>query len=72
MATTKCFALGWISSIELIPNTILKALNLKTNDKVELIQEDDKIIIPKSKKGRISLEERFREYNGKNLTKDFE
>ena len=55
-----------------IPNTILKALNLKTNDKVELIQEDDKIIISKSKKNKISLKERFEEYNGKNLAKDFE
>lgn len=55
-----------------IPNAILKALNLKTNDKVELIQEDDKIIITKSKNKKISLEERFREYNGKNLSKDFE
>lgn len=55
-----------------IPNTILKALNLKTNDKVELIQEEDKIIITKSKNKKISLEERFREYNGNNLSKDFE
>ena len=55
-----------------IPNTILKALNLKTNDKVDLIQEDDKIIISKSKNNKISLEERFKEYNGKNLAKDFE
>ena len=28
-----------------IPSNILKSLNLKTNDIVELIQEDDKIII---------------------------
>ena len=54
-----------------IPNAILKALNLKTNDKVELIQEDDKIIITKSKNNRISLEERFKKYHGKNLAKDF-
>ena len=55
-----------------IPNTILKALNLKTNDKVELIQDDDKIIISKSKNNKISLKERFEEYKGKNLAKDFE
>ena len=54
-----------------IPKVILKALNLKTNDKVELIQEDDKIIISKSKNNKISLEERFKEYKGKNLTKEF-
>ena len=28
-----------------IPSSILKSLNLKTNDKVDLIQEHDKIII---------------------------
>lgn len=28
-----------------IPSSILKSLNLKTNDKVNLIQENDKIII---------------------------
>ena len=54
-----------------IPSTILKALNLKTNDKVELIQEEDRIIITKSKNKKISLEERFKKYNGENLTKEF-
>ena len=55
-----------------IPNAILKALKLKTNDKVEIIQEDDRIIITKSKNNKISLEERFKQYHGKNLAKEFE
>ena len=55
-----------------IPSTFLKALNLKTNDKIELIQEDDKIIISKCKKNKISLKERFDKYNGENLSKEFE
>ena len=55
-----------------IPSSLLKALNLKTNDLIELIQDNDKIIISKSQKNKISLEERFKEYNGKNLAKDFE
>lgn len=42
-----------------IPSSILKSLNLKTNDKVELIQENDKIIISKSKKKHKTIEERF-------------
>ena len=54
-----------------IPSNILKSLNLKTNDKVELKYENDKIIITKPKKVKISLEERFAEYNGENLAKDF-
>lgn len=54
-----------------IPSNFLKSLDLKTNDKVDLKYEDDKIIITKPKKVKISLEERFAKYNGKNLTKDF-
>ena len=54
-----------------IPSTILKTLNLKTNDKVKLVCEDDKIVISKSKNNKISLEERFKEYNGDNIAKDF-
>ena len=54
-----------------IPSNILKSLNLKTNDKVNLQQVDDKIIISKLKKTKISLAERFKNYNGDNLAKDF-
>lgn len=54
-----------------IPSNFLKSLNLKTNDKVDLNYEDDKIIISKIKKNKISLEERFSKYNGENLAKDF-
>ena len=54
-----------------IPSNILKSLNLKTNDIVELIQEDDKIIISIPKKTKISLSERFKKYNGENLSKEF-
>ncbi len=42
-----------------IPNSILKSLNLKTNDRVDLIQEDDRIIISKSKRRHLTLEERI-------------
>lgn len=55
-----------------IPSVFIKALNLKTNDKVNLICEDDKIIISKSNSNKISLADRFKEYNGSNLAKDFE
>lgn len=54
-----------------IPSNILKSLKLKTNDVLDLSVEDDKIIILKSKKEKISLESRFKKYNGDNLTKDF-
>lgn len=42
-----------------ISNSILKSLNLKTNDRVDLIQEDDRIIISKSKRRHLTLEERI-------------
>lgn len=55
-----------------IPSNILKSLNLKTNDKVEIRCDNDKIIISKLKKKKISLEERFAKYKGDNYAKDFE
>ena len=54
-----------------IPSSILKSLNIKTNDILNIIQEDDKIIISIPKKKKISLSDRFKVYNGKNLAKDF-
>ena len=54
-----------------IPSNILKSLNLKTNDVIELVQEGDKIIISIPKKQKISLEERFKNYKGPNLCKEF-
>ena len=54
-----------------IPSKILKSLNIKSNDRLELTQEDDKIIITIPKKKKISLEELFENYKGENLSKDF-
>ncbi|MBR2708312.1 MAG: AbrB/MazE/SpoVT family DNA-binding domain-containing protein [Bacilli bacterium] len=53
-----------------IPSIFLKSLNLKTNDKVELNFENNKIIISKPKK-KITLEERFENYKGENQAKNF-
>lgn len=54
-----------------IPSSILKSLNIKTNDILNIEQQDDKIIISVPKRKKISLAERFEEYNGENLSKDF-
>ena len=54
-----------------IPSTILKSLNIKTNDKLLIETIDDKIIITKSNKKKVSLKERFDNYNGEDLTNDF-
>ncbi len=54
-----------------IPSSILKSLNIKTNDILTIEQIDDKIIISIPKKKKISLEERFNNFHGENLSKDF-
>ena len=54
-----------------IPSNILKALNLKTNDTINLEQVEDKIVISKKAKSKMSLAEKFREYHGENLAKEF-
>ena len=63
----------WGNSVGIrIPSNIIKSLNLKINDVLELKTDEKKIIITKSIKKTISLEERFKVYNGKNLAKAFE
>ena len=54
-----------------IPSSILKSLDLKTNDKVDIKYENDKLIISKVQKKKISLEEKFANYSGDNLAKEF-
>lgn len=54
-----------------IPNIILKTLNLKPNDKVEIREENEQIIISKVKKQSLTLEERIKNYKGSNLSKNF-
>jgi antitoxin MazE len=63
----------WGNSVGIrIPNSLLKSLNLSINDKIDLKEDGDRIIITKSKKERVSLEELFKNYNGENLAKEFE
>lgn len=54
-----------------IPSSILKSLNIKANDILNIEQQEDKIIISIPKKKKISLSDKFKEYHGKNLAKDF-
>lgn len=62
----------WGNSLGIrIPSSILKSLNIKTNDILIINQEMDKIIISIPKKKKISLNDRFNKYNGKNLAKEF-
>ena len=61
----------WGNSIGVrIPMNMLKTLNLKSNDSVELINQDNKIVIIKKEK-KISLKDKIANYKGENLAKDF-
>ena len=54
-----------------IPSNMIKSLNLKTNDMLNIDLDDNKIVISVPQRRKISLEKRFREYKGKNLAKSF-
>lgn len=54
-----------------IPSSILKSLNIKANDILNIEQEDNKIILSILPRKKISLSDKFKEYHGKNLTKEF-
>lgn len=63
----------WGNSLGIrIPSNILKSLNLKSGDSVNIKEEDDSIIITKIKNNKIFLEERIKNYEGTNLSKEFE
>ena len=49
----------------------MESLNIKTNEILHNEQEEDRIVISIPKKKKISLEERFKNYHGDNLAKDF-
>lgn len=54
-----------------IPSNIIKSLNIKVNDVLDIEQIDKKIVISISDKNKISLSEKFKKYSGENLAKDF-
>lgn len=54
-----------------IPSSILKSLDIKDNDLLTIEENDEKIVITKSKKNKISLVKRFNEYKGEDLTSSF-
>lgn len=62
----------WGNSIGIrIPHNILKDLNLKINDWICIEKVEDKVIITKKIQPKISLQERFNQYHGDNLAKEF-
>ena len=62
----------WGNSIGIrIPHSILKELNLRINDLINIEKVEDRVVITKQKQPKISLRERFAEYKGDNLSKDF-
>ena len=72
----------WGNSLDIrIPKSILSSLNFNENDILKIEQIDDKFIITKSKKNKISLKNylinmmekiyRIDQYDGENLSKEF-
>ncbi len=62
----------WGNSIGIrIPSSVLKSFNLKENDIIDLKEEEDRIVITKSLNKNISLLERFSNYKGNSLAKEF-
>ena len=62
----------WGNSVGIrIPHSILKELNLKINDWINIEKVEDKVVITKQLTPKISLASRFNEYNGDNLAKEF-
>ncbi len=61
----------WGNSLGIrIPSNILKTLGMSDEDIVDISYDEEKIIISKPKK-TISLETRFKNYKGSNLSKEF-
>ena len=62
----------WGNSVGIrIPRGILKELNLKINDLINIEKVDEKIVMTKQINAKISLQDRFANYHGDNLAKDF-
>lgn len=57
------FKLGNSNAIRL-PKTVMKSLDIKTNDEVKMTINDNKLTIEKIKK-RKNIDELFKDYNGK-------
>ena len=56
----------WGNSLGIrIPNLLLKSLNIKADDMLVMENIDDKIVITKAKKSKVSLKDKFKEYDGK-------
>ena len=54
-----------------IPKVFLEALNLKSGDSVSMVREEDKIIIKKIARPRVSLKQRIKDYEGPNECENF-
>ena len=62
----------WGNSLGLrIPSTILKSLDLKVGDVININEEDNKIVIIKKEKSKYSLQDRIIRYKGENMSNDF-
>ena len=55
----------WGNSLGIrLPMSLLKELDIKVTDTIKIEKQDDKIILTKSNKKKISLKELFKNYQG--------
>ncbi len=54
-----------------IPNEIIKELDYKVEDELEISRVEDKIVMYKPVKQKKSIKEMFENYQGEDLTKEF-
>lgn len=63
----------WGNSLGIrIPKSLLSSLNFKENDILKIEQVDNKFVVSKSNKKKVSLKQLFSQYKGDNLSKEFE
>jgi antitoxin MazE len=63
----------WGNSVGVrIPINLLKSVNFKENDIIDIVESDGKIIISKSNKRKISLKKLFEDYHGTEKVEPFD
>lgn len=55
-----------------LPDEVIKALNIKSNDDLQVLIKDDKIVLEDKENSEMSLEDRLDYYSSKNLIKKYD
>ncbi len=55
-----------------LPDEVIKALNIKSNDDLQVLIKDNKIVLEDKENSEMSLEDRLDYYSSKNLIKKYD